>query len=82
MEFAAVFAVVAKHGAMELQYHFASGCLMESVNILGDNGSKLSLLFKLCQLAVGCVGCDIGKEHLVSVETVEFFGISPIKGMT
>ena len=78
----AFFTVIAKHGAVELQYGPASGSLMQSVDILGDHGPDFPGSFQFCQFFMGGIGLCIGEEHLIPIKTKEFLRVGTIKGVT
>ena len=66
---------------MKLQDLPAAGGLMETVDILGDDGPQLALGLPLRQLSVGGIGSGIGGQHLGPVETEKFFRLAFIEGM-
>ena len=61
---------------------FAAGGLMETVNVLGDDGFQLAGLFPFCQLAVRRIGQRIGSQQLGAIEPEEFFRVAFVKCMT
>ena len=52
---------------------FASGGLMEAVDILGDNCKEFAFLFPLRQLQMRLVGLGVQRQKFVTVELEEFF---------
>ena len=65
--FMAVHAVVPVNTAMKLQYVFAPCCLMEPVNVLGDDSSELPHLFQSGQGIVGFVWFGIGVKQVLAI---------------
>ena len=60
---------------MYFEYRFAARLLMEAVNILGNNGFKLSLFLKLRKLYVRDVGFYTVEEDFFSVEPVKLLRV-------
>ena len=75
MEFSAFCAVLAQNAAVELIYLLAACGLVQTVDILSNNGSELALLFKLCKLDVCGIGLGIETEHFCPVEAVELLSL-------
>ena len=78
---AAAGAIGPQDASVQLQHLFASGGLMESVDVLGDHSRQFSRGFPLRQLAVGGVGLCFRAEHFRPVEAEELPGVAFIKGM-
>ena len=66
---------------MEFIDLFAAGCLMQAVNVLGDNSQELAFLFPLGELQVRLVGLGVERQHLIPVETEESFWLLHKEGM-
>ena len=66
---------------MELQHPLTAGGLVQTVDVLGDDGLQLALLFPLRQFIVGGVGLRVGGQHLGPVEPEKLFGVAFIKRM-
>ena len=60
---------------MQFVNSFAAGGLVQAVNVLGDDGQKLSGLFKFGQLVVGRVWLYALDYQFLAVKPVEFLGI-------
>ena len=69
------------NAAVELQYPAAPGGLMETVDVLGDDGFQLSGFFPFRQLVVGGVGLHAGDQQFGPVEAEKFFGVAFVEGM-
>ena len=57
---------------------FASGRLVEAVDVLGDDGGQMPRLFQQRQRPVGRAGLRVRVDHLVPVKPVKLFGV-PVK---
>ena len=63
-------AVAAQDASVKLQHLFAARGLMQTVNILSDDGSELSRLFKLRKLQVRRVGLNSVDNELFPMKAV------------
>ena len=63
-------AVGAQNAAVKLQHLLAAGSLMQTVNILSDDGPELAPLFKLGKLQVSPIGHNTVDDQLFPVKTV------------
>ena len=77
----AFFAVVPQNAAVQLQHLAASRLLVQAVDVLGDHGLQLPLLFPLGQLPVGGVGLGPGGQHLGPVKVVKFRLVADIEAV-
>ena len=59
----------------------ASGCLVEAVDILGDDSVQLAHFLQAGQHPVGRVGLGVGEEHLIVVEAVKLLGVFAVKAV-
>ena len=66
---------------MQLQHIFAACQLVQPINVLGDDGSQLALLFQLGQPQMRGVGPGTGHDQLFAVKIIKFFGFFLKKGM-
>ena len=73
---AAARAVGAKNAAVQFQNLFASRCLMQTVDILRDDGAQLAGLLQLSQLAVRLVRLYALDHQLFPVEAVVLLRVS------
>ena len=69
---AALHAVAAMNASVQLQYILASGCLMQTVNILRDDGLQLAFRFQLSQTEMCAVGFHAVYDELCTVEIIIF----------
>ena len=60
---------------MQLVHGLAARGLMQPVNVLGDHGLQLALLFQLCQTQVCGVGLGSLYNELIAVKPVELFRV-------
>ena len=81
-KFAAARTVISVDAAVELQYLFAPGFLVQTIDILGDDCLQAALLLPLGQFPVSRIGFGIQDQHLVFIEPVKFLRIFHEKGMT
>ena len=58
---------------MKLQYIFASGSLVESIDILCDNGGQLSGGFQLGKLQMCFIWLRIKEHHFLFIKIIKFF---------
>lgn len=79
--FSAGAAVVSMDGTMQFEHVFAARFLMETVDILGDNGAEFPLLLQLGQSAMSAVGLGIEGDHLPAVEVEKVLGMGDEKAM-
>ena len=82
MKLSAPFTVVPVDAAVQFQHPVAAGGLMESVDVLGDDGLEFSLVLPLCQFQVGGVGFCVRCQQLGPVKTEKLFRVAFIKRMT
>ena len=76
-----MLAVVAQHASVQLHDIFASGLLVQAVNVLGNNTLAFSSLLQLCQLDVRNVGFRIQTEHFIAVKPVKFLRLTAVEAM-
>ena len=50
---------------MQFQNRFTSGCLMQTVDVLGDHCTHLALLLQFSQCLVCCIRLRIREQHFV-----------------
>lgn len=81
VEFAAPLAVIAQGAAVELKDLLAAGGLMESVDVLRDDGLQLARALPLGELTMRGVWLRVGAEELCAVEGEEFLGIAFVVGV-
>ena len=81
MEFSAPLAIIPMDTAMEFHHTLTAGSLVKAINILRDNGCKLSCGLPLGQLFVGCIRLRIGGQHFRAVEAEKLFGVAFVKCM-
>ena len=72
----AYHAVIPVGRTVQFIHRTGTGSLMESVNVLGDHGSKTPLFFPLRQCDVCHVGTGGERVHLIPVETEELFRVT------
>ena len=60
---------------MEFVNCFASGKLVKSVNILGNDCQKFSRFFEFGKLFVRRIRFDVRNQHLILVEPIEFLRV-------
>ena len=77
----ALLAVIAVNAAVQFKHFFAAGHLVQTINILRDNGRELSGGFQLRQLAVGCIGTGCKTDHLLPVEIVKLRRVADKKAV-
>ena len=80
IEGAAIHADIAPNAAVQFEHGMRARLLVQSVNILGDDGGKPALPLPLRQLIVGGVGLRIQAEHLFAVEFKKLFRMPVEKG--
>ena len=80
-EFVAVHAEVAVDAAVQFQDILTARFLVQAVDVLGDDGFQFAGFFQFGQLDVGHVGLGVEGQHLVAVETVEFFRVVHEEGV-
>ena len=68
--------VIAKDRAVKLVNHFASGCLMKSVNVLGDDGLQLAHIFQLGKSYVTGVWPGIRVNKILFIKGKKFFRVT------
>ena len=73
IELPAAGAVIAEDRTVQLQNLFAAGFLVQAVDILRDDRLQLPRLLQLGQFPVSRVRLRVQGQHLILVETVEFF---------
>ena len=76
-----LLAVIAVNAAVQFQDLFAASHLVQTINILRDNGRELSGGFQLRQLAVGCIGTGCKTDHLLPVEIVKLRRVADKKAV-
>ena len=79
-ELRALQASVAMDGAVQFQHGFAACFLMESVDVLGDDGAQTASLFQCSKEMMCRIGLGFKGEHLVAVETVELLRMAAEEG--
>ncbi len=67
---------------MQLEHVFASGSLVQTVDVLRDDGGQLARPLQLRQLAVRRVGLCVQSEHFVLIKTVKFLRLRHKERMT
>jgi len=82
VEFAALYAVVPIDASVQFEHVFASGSLMQVVDVLGDDRFQFALAFQLRERVMRFVGLYVRVEHLVAVEFVKLLGMFEEKLVT
>ena len=73
--------MVAEHRSVQLQHLFAACCLVQPVDILGNDRFQLSFLLQLRQRQMRPVRLCIREQHLIAVKPVKFLWLSHIKAV-
>ena len=81
-EFMAFLTVITMYAAMQFKNIPAAGCLMQAINILGNDSLQPAFPFPLSQFLVGGIRFGVEAEHLIMIETIEFVRMRFKKRMT
>lgn len=80
--FAAARAAVAVDRAVQLIDAAAPRLLVQTVDILRDDGAELSLAFQRCKRQMRGVRLCFQRQHFLTVEAVKFLGVAVEKAVT
>ena len=75
IEFAAFHAVIAQNAAVQLKDVPASGLLVQTVDVLRDDGGQMALLLQPGKHAVRDVRLKAEREHFFAVEPVKILRV-------